>query len=58
MKVASDKCSVKKVLLVVDRGGKVMCFYIDQHLLSKSVAGYSFLKNNLRHIFLVLNFFG
>ena len=34
-KVASDKCSVKKVFLVVDRAVKVMCFYIDQHLLPK-----------------------
>ena len=33
MKVASDKCSVKKVLLVVDRAVKVARFYIDQHLL-------------------------
>ena len=29
MKVAGDKCSVKKVLLVVDRAVKVACFYID-----------------------------
>ena len=33
--VASDKCSVKKIFLVVDRAVKVTCFYIDQHLLSK-----------------------
>ena len=32
-KVASDKCSVKKVFLVVDGAVKVTCFYIDQHLL-------------------------
>ena len=31
--VASDKCSVKKVFLVVDRAMKVTCFFIDQHLL-------------------------
>ena len=31
-KVASGKCSVKKVFLVVDRAVKVTCFYIDQHL--------------------------
>ena len=31
--VASDKCSVKKVFLVIDRAVKVTCFYIDQHLL-------------------------
>ena len=31
-KVASDKWSVKKVFLVVDRAVKVTCFYIDQHL--------------------------
>ena len=26
---ASDKCSVKKISLVVDRTAKVTCFYID-----------------------------
>ena len=29
----SDKCSVKKIFLVVDRAMKVTCFYIDQNLL-------------------------
>ena len=33
IKVASDKCSVKKVFLMVDRAVKVMCFDIDQHVL-------------------------
>ena len=32
-KVAGDKCSVKKMFLVVNRTVKVTCFYIDQHLL-------------------------
>ena len=32
-KAASDKCSVKKVFLVVDRVVKMTCVYIDQHLL-------------------------
>ena len=32
-KVASDKCSVKKVFLVVDTAVQVTCFDIDQHLL-------------------------
>ena len=32
-KVATDKCAVKYVFLVVDRAVKVTCFYIDQHLL-------------------------
>ena len=40
-KVASDKCSVKKVFLVVDRAVKVARFYIDQHLLQKT---FSWLK--------------
>ena len=31
--VASDKYSVKKIFLDVDRAVKVTCFYIDQHLL-------------------------
>ena len=31
--VASNKCSVKKMPLVVDRAVKVTYFYIDQHLL-------------------------
>ena len=31
--VATDKCYVKKIFLVVDRAVKVSCFYIDQHLL-------------------------
>ena len=31
-KVASDKCYVKKVFLVIDRAVKVACFYIDQNL--------------------------
>ena len=35
-KVTSDKCSVKKVFLMVDRAVKVTCFYTDQHLLKKS----------------------
>ena len=34
-KVASDKCSVKKVFLMVVRAAKVTCFYIDQHLSGK-----------------------
>ena len=33
MKVASDKRSMKKVFLVVDRAVKVTCFYIDRQLL-------------------------
>ena len=33
MNVASDKCSVKTMFLVVDRAVKVTCFYIDQRLL-------------------------
>ena len=37
--MASDKFSEEKVLLVVDTAVKVTCFYIDQHLLLKSVAG-------------------
>ena len=32
-KVASDKCSVKKVSLLVDTAVKITCFYIDQYLL-------------------------
>ena len=32
MKVASDKCYVKKLFLVVDRAVKVTCSNIDQHL--------------------------
>ena len=32
-KVASDTCSVKKELLMIDRAVKVTCFYIDQRLL-------------------------
>ena len=32
-KVASNKCSVKKLFLVVDRAVKETCFNIDQHLL-------------------------
>ena len=32
-KVARDKCSAKKIFLVVNRAVKVTCFYIDQHLL-------------------------
>ena len=31
--VARDKCSVKKIFLVVDRAAKETFFYIDQHLL-------------------------
>ena len=53
-------CYVKEVLLVVDRAVKVACFYNDQLSLVK-VAGSmssSFLDNNLRHILLVLIFFG
>ena len=34
--VASDKCSVKKVFLVVARAVKVTRLYIDQHLLQKT----------------------
>ena len=34
-KVASDKCSVEKVFLVVDRAVKVTCFNIDQYFLQK-----------------------
>ena len=30
--VVSDKFSVKKMFLVVDRAVKVTCFYIDRHL--------------------------
>ena len=37
LKVASNKCSLKKVFLVVDRAVKMTCFYIDQHLLYKKV---------------------
>ena len=33
LKNFSDKFSVKKIFLVVDRAVKVICFYIDQHLL-------------------------
>ena len=33
MKVVSDKCSVKKVFLVVDRTVKVTCFNINEHLM-------------------------
>ena len=33
MKEASDKCYVKKLLVVVDIAVKVTCFYIDQNLL-------------------------
>ena len=29
----SDKYSVKKIFLVVDRAVKVTCFYIDQNLM-------------------------
>ena len=32
-KVASDKCSVKKMFLVVDGAVQVTCSYSDQHLL-------------------------
>ena len=32
-KLVSDKCSVKKMFLVVDGAVKVTCSYIDQHLL-------------------------
>ena len=35
MKVASDKCSAKKLFLVVDRAVKVTCFYIDQQLVKE-----------------------
>ena len=58
-KETSDKCSEKKLLLVVDRVVKVTCYYIDQHC-KKSVAALmscSFLKNNLRHIFFGTEFF-
>ena len=41
--------SVKKVFLVNATAVKMTCFYTDQHF---------FLKNNLRQISLVLNFFG
>ena len=34
-KVTSDKCSVKKVFLMVYRAVKVTCFYTDQYLLKK-----------------------
>ena len=33
MNVARDKCSVKKMFLVVDRAVKVTCFYIDHYVL-------------------------
>ena len=32
-KVASNKCSVKKVFFEVDRAVKMTCFYIDQYIL-------------------------
>ena len=37
LKVASNKCSLKKVFLAVDRAVKMTCFYIDHHLLYKKV---------------------
>ena len=46
--VASDKCSVKKMFLVVDRAVKVTCFFLKYNC--------SFLKYNLRHMLLVLFF--
>ena len=32
-KVVSNKCSVKKVFLEVDRAVKMTCFYIDKYIL-------------------------
>ena len=60
LKNFSDKFSVKKIFLVVDRVVKVTCFILINISCKKSVAGLmscSVLKNNLRHMFLVLIFF-